>query len=245
MIQTIVRAYGGLKDDTTLVVADVLPRGTTFQQTVAAAKRGSGSGAASPGGGGGGGGCCFSGSPTVESPLAAAVRASHTQQPAARAVILDSLDVAAVMGLMPVVESPAPAWYTAEVGETLYHSAVEAAATWRNAHERRYGRAPLQTAMPQLAKQRRRRSSSGKSTAFAMGEDDTESEQPDGLAPSLEDAMMRTASRRFASSVVDGEEEYAKKFGKYRRGGGLPTGAEPSVHMGTNIEPEAVVDPSI
>jgi len=39
MIQTIVRAFGGLKDDTTLVVADVLPAGMTFQQVAAAAKK--------------------------------------------------------------------------------------------------------------------------------------------------------------------------------------------------------------
>ena len=32
MIQTIVRAYGGLKDDTTLVVIDITPPGVTFAQ---------------------------------------------------------------------------------------------------------------------------------------------------------------------------------------------------------------------
>ncbi len=73
MISTIVRAFGGLKDDTTLVVADILPEGVTFQQTAAAAKKGGMSGNGSPSssqlgggnsasGGGGGGFCgCFGG----------------------------------------------------------------------------------------------------------------------------------------------------------------------------------------
>lgn len=39
MIQTIVRAFGGLKDDTTLVVADILPAGMTFPQVASAAKK--------------------------------------------------------------------------------------------------------------------------------------------------------------------------------------------------------------
>jgi serine/threonine protein phosphatase PrpC len=69
MIQTIVRAFGGLKDDTTLVVADILPEGTTFPQVASAAKKGGMASNGSPsssqlgangggGSGGGGGGLC-------------------------------------------------------------------------------------------------------------------------------------------------------------------------------------------
>jgi len=39
MIQTIVRAFGGLKDDTTLVIADILPAEKTFQEAASAAKK--------------------------------------------------------------------------------------------------------------------------------------------------------------------------------------------------------------
>lgn len=72
MIQTIVRAFGGLKDDTTLIVADILPPGVTFPQVATMVKKGGGGtgsvggsngvGGSSGGGGGGGGLCgCFGG----------------------------------------------------------------------------------------------------------------------------------------------------------------------------------------
>jgi len=72
MIQTIVRAYGGLKDDTSLIVVDILPKGgtTTFPQVAAESKRGgrmsSMVGSDRVHDGGNGGGCfCFGGGRTT------------------------------------------------------------------------------------------------------------------------------------------------------------------------------------
>ena len=59
VIQNLQRAYGGLRDDTSLVVLDIMPPGVTFSQLAQSAPKQQGGG----GGGGGGGGCfCFAAS---------------------------------------------------------------------------------------------------------------------------------------------------------------------------------------
>jgi hypothetical protein len=113
---------------------------------------------------------------------------------------------------------------------------AEAADTWRSVHERRYARPPPVATMPELAKQRRRRTSSRKAVGFeadpaAVGER-AAARAAAAMAASAEGAMLRAASMRFASAVVDDEEEYAKKFGKYKKGAAPAAGAEASVRAG-------------
>ena len=51
VIQNLQKAYGGLRDDTSLVVLDIMPPGAEFSQLSAPKQQGS------SGSGGGGGGC--------------------------------------------------------------------------------------------------------------------------------------------------------------------------------------------
>ena len=60
VIQNLQRAYGGLRDDTSLVVLDIMPPGVAFSQLAQSAPKQPGGGGSS---GGGGGGClCFAAS---------------------------------------------------------------------------------------------------------------------------------------------------------------------------------------
>lgn len=133
------RAYGGLRDDTSLVVVDILPPGKTFPEcavSVAAAAKAASGGSAHGGSGGSGHGgtgamCgCFGSAPSAPpAPIAvaaAAEAAAEAAVPAAvgRLEVLADLDVAAVMGLMPDAESTTPGWYDEYVGEALFSLAV-------------------------------------------------------------------------------------------------------------------------
>lgn len=149
LIQSIVRAYGGLRDDTSLIVADILPpSGKSFPECAAAAAAAGKLAAAaerSAAGGGGslhGGGAmcgCFGTAPAhppePSSPSPPPPPAAAPSSPEAPAVavaeaapgrleILTDLDVAAVMGLMPEAEVALPDWYDEYVGEALFGLAV-------------------------------------------------------------------------------------------------------------------------
>jgi hypothetical protein len=149
-----------LRDDTSLVMVDILPPGKTFAEAIHAVSLRSklsaaaASAAAHGGdGGGGGGGCgCFGGSaapplppppppsPAITSPLAAAAAAERGAAPptpsssSAAAVghleVLTDLDVAAVMGLMPGAQPLMPGWYDEYVGEHLFNLAVSPGLRW-------------------------------------------------------------------------------------------------------------------
>lgn len=138
--QSIVRAYGGLRDDTSLVVVDILPPGKTFPECAAsvaaaakAASGGSGHGGAAAGAAAGAMCGCFGSAPSAPpAPIAAAAAAEEPAAalpPAAvgRLEVLADLDVAAVMGLMPETESTTPGWYDEYVGEALFSLAVSLA----------------------------------------------------------------------------------------------------------------------
>lgn len=135
--QSIVRAYGGLRDDTSLVVVDILPPGKTFPECAAsvaaaakAASGGSGHGGGAAGAAAGAMCGCFGSAPSAPpAPIAvaaAAEAAAGAAVPAAvgRLEVLADLDVAAVMGLMPDAESTTPGWYDEYVGEALFSLAV-------------------------------------------------------------------------------------------------------------------------
>ncbi len=134
--QSIVRAYGGLRDDTSLVVVDILPPGKTFPECVAAVAAAAKAASGSSGHGGAAGGAatgamcgCFGSAPAAPAPIAAAAAAEEAAEaavPAAvgRLEVLADLDVAAVMGLMPETESTTPGWYDEYVGEALFSLAV-------------------------------------------------------------------------------------------------------------------------
>ena len=152
------RAYGGLRDDTSLVVVDITPGQLTFPEvhhmvtskaiaSIAAPRRSVGvasAGASSSGSSGGGGCLCFGGSAVVGGPAVVeppfrtgrladpSVRGGGSADPAGRpsaatrpvVEFLTSLDVAAVMGLMPDETPEPPGWYDADVGEHLFSLAV-------------------------------------------------------------------------------------------------------------------------
>lgn len=127
-LQSIVRAYGGLRDDTTLVIADIVAPGRTFPECAAAAvqrAKAAASAAHHSSGSGGGGGCgCFGGGPTPPPPVEPAVPAAPAPAAAPEMEVLADVDVAAVMGLMPGSTPIIPGWYNEFVGEHLFALAV-------------------------------------------------------------------------------------------------------------------------
>ena len=251
MIQTIVRAFGGLKDDTTLIVADILPEGMTFQQMVANGKR-SGSSASSANGGAnggsGGGMCgCFGGAPaTVEGSAPgpdASVRSNLSTSGSikggrGRAEVLASVDVAGIMGLMPEPELVMPGWYTAEIGERLFSSATDASDAWRAAHDKRYARPPATPAMPEVTRPKRK----GRKVAF--------SEEPEEMPKAKGEkadsgGLRRTPSMHFPGTTADTADDFASKFGHYKaeEGGDKPAYnlADASVRAGRVYNSDASV----
>lgn len=121
IIQALQRAYGGLRDDTSLVVLDIMPAGVTFTDLglrSRAMKRSASSG----------GGCfCMNSSSAVE-------EADETAQPARPEVYAD-LDVAAAVGLMPqsLSAKARPFWCDAEFCEHISGSQVAACNAWKEA----------------------------------------------------------------------------------------------------------------
>ncbi|KAL4855356.1 putative protein phosphatase 2C 15 [Chlorella vulgaris] len=223
LIQSIVRAYGGLRDDTSLIVVDIVPPGKTFPEAVQAAQArnklftasatGSSS-SSSSGTGGGGGGCgCFGGGggssapqQPAPRPSAAAAASGATTCLAANPMKLDVLadiDVAAVMGLMPDDSPPLPGWYDEFVGEHLFALAGEAMACWQEANERRTGRRP---ATPKLEASVR---------AARMGRG-TASDELEGGGTREGGGMRRNASVFFHGSTAEEGDDYADKFGHYK-----------------------------
>lgn len=253
MIQTIVRAFGGLKDDTTLIVADILPHGMTFQQMIASTKKG-GSPSNSVGGAngnaaanGGGGFCgCFGGAPatmddssgTVDASVRSNLSTTSIKGGRGRVELLASIDVAGIMGLMPEAELVVPGWYNADVGERLFKSASDAADSWRAAHDKRYARPPSTPAMPEVTRPKRK----GRKVAF--------SEEPEEMAkPKVEKAdtgaIRRSSSLHFPGTTADTTDDYASKFGHYKDADEeelTPTFmTEPSVRAGRVYNSEASV----
>lgn len=120
IIQSLQRAYGGLRDDTSLVVLDIMPAGVAFTDLGTrsrTAKRSSG-----------GGGClCLSSASTVE-------EEDETMRPA-RAEVYTDLDVAAAVGLMPQKLSAKvkPFWCDPGFCEAICGSQVAACNAWNEA----------------------------------------------------------------------------------------------------------------
>jgi len=235
MIQTIVRAFGGLKDDTSLIVVDVLPNEhTSFPQVASGAKRSSGSssgsvhggsGAAAAGGAGGGGCLCFGGTATVDgghhpppdSSVNASVRSASSINSSVRAgkvkaEILIDIDVAGIMGLMPDPVLSVPAWYSEHVGEVLFRAAAEASDAWHASNAKRYARPPATPSMPEMERPSRKQ----RKVAFAKTvlEQVREREKSETQGP-----MRRSASQAFVGSTAQEGQDYAAKFGHYTGAG--------------------------
>ncbi|KAK9806461.1 hypothetical protein WJX73_009939 [Symbiochloris irregularis] len=124
VVQSIRRAYGGLRDDTTIIVVDFLPPTVNSFAQVADRKKKSG-------GGSNGGMSCFclarppavgddeSSSPTLVLP------------PIGKIEELADMDVAALAGLMPDAQAPdAPGWYHDVVGDDLREIQTAAVEAW-------------------------------------------------------------------------------------------------------------------
>jgi serine/threonine protein phosphatase PrpC len=239
LVQTIVRAFGGLKDDTTIAIVDVMPEGGSFVATAVAAKRaarvggGGAGGANGAAGGGGGGGCCFSApavvpgagagggadasvdpNVSVRGGAAAGAAAAALGASSFRAAILHQVDVAALMGLVPGADPAPPAWFDEPLGDALFAACVAAAGLWAAAAASKLsrgggGRAP---AFPATRLVRRRRAAPGT--------------PPEALP----------ASQRFRGAVAEGEGEYEGKFGHYKaaagRAGSGRGAADPSTRAG-------------
>ncbi|KAL4444168.1 hypothetical protein ABPG75_011905 [Micractinium tetrahymenae] len=220
LIQSIVRAYGGLRDDTTLVTADIVPPGKTFAECAAAvAQRAKAAASAAhhsngSGGGGGLGGCgCFGSAPAAApAPAPPAEPAVPSAAAVAQLEVLADVDVAAVMGLMPGATPTVPGWYDEYVGEQLFALAAEAMEAWQEAHERRTGRRP---ATPPLESSVR--AARAAKEALRTGEAEPLVDAH-GAAwePAAGGGMRRSASTFFSGAVAEGDDDYAAKFGHYK-----------------------------
>ncbi|PSC76687.1 putative phosphatase 2C 15 isoform X1 [Micractinium conductrix] len=213
LIQSIVRAYGGLRDDTSLVIADILPPGgKSFPEcATAVAQRAKAAGQAASAGGGGGGCGCFGCAPSSPTPVAAPVAPVQAAQPVAALEVLADVDVAAVMGLMPGSNQAVPGWYDEYVGEHLFTLAADAMEGWREAHERRTGRRP---ATPPLESSVR--AARAAKAALAGEREALIDSEGAAWAPAPGGGMPRTASMFFAGAVAEGEGDYAERFGHYK-----------------------------
>jgi hypothetical protein len=256
MIQTIVRAYGGLKDDTTIIIADIMPQGMTFQQMVSVIKKGgssapSANGSASGKSGANGGFCCFgashtagdelSTSPAVDSSVSVRSGVSyHSANSSVRAgkpktTVLVSADVAALMGLMPEPELTVPGWYSSDVRDLLESSAKQASIAWETKRGALYARPPETPTVPELQRPSRRKGSrrvAFDKAAVALAE-------ARGTGTSQNGGVRRSASEAFANATAEAEE-YGVKFGHYTSGMGTGIG-EPSVRAGRVYNSEASV----
>ncbi|KAL6776912.1 hypothetical protein ACKKBF_B03980 [Auxenochlorella protothecoides x Auxenochlorella symbiontica] len=233
LINAVLSLYEGLKDDTTILVADLLPPGQTFADVcaphtamAAVLRQGQRLAAADavPAGCG-----CFGGGRRRAAQGDKAPQSRSGVKPRPKVRVLVDADVAGLLGLMAAkgeavgagggAAEDAAEWYDADVGAELIRVTEEAAQEWRRAMTCRYNGQYVPEPEPST------RWARGFPVALrdaAPGEAAPEDGGDEGEAPSP--AMSRSVSTFFRSSVAQDGDDYAAKFGHYKtvpgRGGG-------------------------
>lgn len=226
VISNIIKQHGNVKDDTSLIVVDVVPSDVSFQDMAAVAAKpglamklgGSNKGMSRNESSGNLFCACFgsSGSGTLakEAKMDDSVRSASSAisylnagQNDTISSILDELDMAEALGLIPNL-SPRfsmPEWLTEELRDALTAAALHATETWLEAS----GKKP-----PSIMPQRK--------SKVSFAEDVVQVQKTETVVTAVETAIMqRNSSLHFKDSVVEDDKDYGSKFGHYNRSGSL------------------------
>lgn len=251
VISNIIKQHGNVKDDTSLIVVDIVPNDVTFQDMAATAKPGLAMKLGSNKGMGGtessGNMFCACFGSSGSGTLAKEARMDDSVRSASSAIsylnagqnetissILDELDMAEALGLISNA-SPrftVPEWLTEELRDALTGAALYATETWLEAS----GKKPP-SSMPQ------------RKSKVSFAEDVSQVQKP-ATVPLTEEAakMQRNPSLHFKDSIVEDDNDYGSKFGHYNRSGsiraetgGPPISGDMSVRAGRIYNSEASV----
>ncbi len=251
VISNIIKQHGNVKDDTSLIVVDIVPNDVTFQDMAATAKSGLAMKLGSNKGMGGtessGNMFCACFGSSGSGTLAKEARMDDSVRSASSAIsylnagqnetvssILDELDMAEALGLISNA-SPrftVPEWLTEELRDALTGAALYATETWLEAS----GKKPP-SCMPQ------------RKSKVSFAEDVSQVQKP-ATVPLTEEAakMQRNPSLHFKDSIVEDDNDYGSKFGHYNRSGsiraetgGPPISGDMSVRAGRIYNSEASV----
>lgn len=223
LISNIVKQHGTVKDDTSLIVVDILPGDTTFPEMVAASKQSlSRDKSLSSNRSAGNLLCaCFGGD--LDDELDASARGHRVTSPEESVKsgisyssyssknwicsVVDEIDIAESLDLMPEKSEfyKRPEWLVDELRDALLAAAAFATDAWLEASGKKQT-----TSLPQRPSK----------VSFA---DDLVVEQE--KSSSETSAFTRSSSHFFADSVADSDGEFASKFGHYKQSTG-PTELE-------------------
>ena len=236
VIQNIVRTYGRVKDDTSLIIVDVMPKGTAFPEMASTISKrrsmrmdsisiGKNQAAST--------GCfCFSGSSGSKSNLLSKSVGDDSMKSSCSAAsymgldinvgmasVLSEFDLADVLGLMPdrSISSGSPEWLHDSLKQDILEAAEAATQVWLEASGR---------CVPMATRPSR--------VSFAPGVVEQ---------VATDSAMKRNASVHFGNAVAEDGAEYAAKFGHYNRSQSQfgSTFTDPSVRAGRVYNTEASV----
>ncbi|KAK9804224.1 hypothetical protein WJX72_002010 [[Myrmecia] bisecta] len=239
ILGAIKRAYGGLRDDSSVVILDLLPPGQDFPSVARSTRKSMKPGCLS----------CFA--PPPPAPGTDGNEAPQME-------VLVDVDVAALLGLMPGVSVPRPEWCDDDFKVAMASAQAEAARIWRKANSmRRLGRSPSRDDLQSIFQPFGIAAPfppSPKAVAVAAGGPDRPSQpSPIDRDPSvkvgasdtpaakaaLEEARRaalesgQNASGRFGRSTTT-DQGFSGRFGKYHgNGGGSGSGGmKPSTSSG-------------
>lgn len=245
MIQAIVRMYGNVKDDTSLIVADIMPKNHSFPEVVSSFKKKSikieGVGSMKAKSSSSGSLCfCFGSNSGSKSNLLSKAEDDSARSGSSAAsflgiennhsvaCLLNSVDIAEALDLIPDKDTTLelPEWINDEMKHFLLEAAQEATDTWLDAS----GRKPK----PSISPPRRSK------VAFAIEPAIDEGESMSTGYKEDKKALQRVASSAFEEATVEDTSEYAAKFGHYNSRFGTSI-ADPSVRAGRVYNTEASV----
>lgn len=229
LISNILRQHGTVKDDTSLIVVDILPGDTTFPEMVASAKqsllkdrslsssRSTGNLLCA----------CFGGDAVEE--LDMSVRANRVTSPEESvksgisyssyssknwiSTIMEEIDVAELLELMPEKSESfsRPEWLVEELKDALLAAAAYATDTWLEASGKKQP-----SGLPQ------------RPSKVSFAEEPVKEEKTN--------AFPRSSSHFFTDSIAENESDFASKFGHYNEGqGSIKLDNAPSVRLPSNM----------
>lgn len=214
LINTVISVHDRLRDDTTVVVVDLLPPGTaSFQEVcaphsmMAAVRRGGARVVQADAVGCFG---CFGAKPKPRASPDPSARPDPSQRRRPKPVcrVLADADTAAVVGLMtPGWDGPGvgATWYDREIGEELRRVTEAAWVEWRRAAACRYK--GLYIPEPEESSRWRR-------GERLLDKADEGSEQ--AAEEAVASPMQRSVSTFFRQSVATDQSDYAMRFGHYK-----------------------------
>jgi serine/threonine protein phosphatase PrpC len=213
LISNILKQHGTVKDDTSLIVVDILPGNISFPDMVQASKQSilKEKSLSSSRSNGNLLCACFGGENADEPDMS--LRGQKITSPEGSvksgisyssyssknwiATIVDEIDVAEALELMPEKSEPyeRPEWMVEELKDALIAAAAFATDAWLDASGR-----TKPTGIPQ------------RPSKVSFAEEPVKEDKPTS-------AFQRSSSHFFSDSVADSDGDFASKFGHYKKGG--------------------------